>query len=374
MRRIIFWIHFVCGLATGIAILIMSVTGVLLTYERQMLESARAGSVQPADGAVALTADEVVAAAISAGAGPGATITLTREARLPVVVSKGRRDSLLLDSYTGAPVEDAAAGANTFFSRITAIHRWLAFTGTRTEAGAAVMGVSNLVFGLLLLTGAVLWWPKMWKWAFVKTQLFFRRGLPNAKARHYNWHHVLAAWAAVPLAAIILSGAVFSYAWANRLVYAAFGEVPPQRGAAASPGDGPAESLAPPSEITTYAEAVARAVDTEPHWRRVILTLPAPAAPHIAVTVDRGNGAQASARTALLVSRDAARPGVTVAVDASTPAGRARRFVRFLHTGEVYGWIGQTIAGLASLAAVVLVYTGLSLGIRRLVRMRRTSR
>jgi len=40
--------------------------------------------------------------------------------------------------------------------------------------------------------------------------------------------------------------------------------------------------------------------------------------------------------------------------------------LRFGHTGEVFGLAGQTVAGLASLGALVLGYTGLSLAIRRL--------
>lgn len=44
---------------------------------------------------------------------------------------------------------------------------------------------------------------------------------------------------------------------------------------------------------------------------------------------------------------------------------RLRAYLRFAHTGEVFGLARQTIAGLASLGAVVLGYTGLSLPIRR---------
>ena len=36
-RSTIFWIHLVCGVVTGAVVLMMSVTGVLLTYERQIL-------------------------------------------------------------------------------------------------------------------------------------------------------------------------------------------------------------------------------------------------------------------------------------------------------------------------------------------------
>ena len=47
-------------------------------------------------------------------------------------------------------------------------------------------------------------------------------------------------------------------------------------------------------------------------------------------------------------------------------AGRQlRSWLRFAHTGEIYGLTGQTIAGLVSAGGVVLVYTGLALALRR---------
>jgi uncharacterized iron-regulated membrane protein len=37
-RKIVFWIHLPVGIAAGAVILMMSVTGVLLTYQKQMTE------------------------------------------------------------------------------------------------------------------------------------------------------------------------------------------------------------------------------------------------------------------------------------------------------------------------------------------------
>jgi uncharacterized iron-regulated membrane protein len=54
-----------------------------------------------------------------------------------------------------------------------------------------------------------------------------------------------------------------------------------------------------------------------------------------------------------------------------TPARKVRTWLRFLHTGEALGWAGQLVAGLASLGATVLVWTGVSLAMRRLWRWRR---
>jgi len=68
----------------------------------------------------------------------------------------------------------------------------------------------------------------------------------------------------------------------------------------------------------------------------------------------------------------------TVTVDKSTgaivrleqykdmdPGIRARLWMHFVHTGEYYGFLGQTIAGIASAAGVILVWTGLALTFRR---------
>ena len=54
--------------------------------------------------------------------------------------------------------------------------------------------------------------------------------------------------------------------------------------------------------------------------------------------------------------------------NAQTPGQRARSWLRLAHTGEQYGLAGQTLAGIASLAACFLAYTGLALAWRRLGR------
>jgi uncharacterized iron-regulated membrane protein len=46
--------------------------------------------------------------------------------------------------------------------------------------------------------------------------------------------------------------------------------------------------------------------------------------------------------------------------------GKLRAWSRFLHTGEEFGIIGQTIAMLASLGALFLIWTGFSMTWRRL--------
>ena len=44
---------------------------------------------------------------------------------------------------------------------------------------------------------------------------------------------------------------------------------------------------------------------------------------------------------------------------------QAKRWLRYLHTCEAYGIVGQTIAGLASFAGIIMVWTGFALALRR---------
>jgi hypothetical protein len=49
-------------------------------------------------------------------------------------------------------------------------------------------------------------------------------------------------------------------------------------------------------------------------------------------------------------------------------------WLRFAYTGEVYGLTGQTVAGVVTGGAVVLVWTGIALASRRLLATCKRSR
>jgi uncharacterized iron-regulated membrane protein len=66
------------------------------------------------------------------------------------------------------------------------------------------------------------------------------------------------------------------------------------------------------------------------------------------------------------LSLDAAGMVVNWETFADQSAGRRlRSMLRFAHTGEFWGLPGQTLAGLVSAAACVLVWTGFALASRR---------
>ena len=114
-----------------------------------------------------------------------------------------------------------------------------------------------------------------------------------------------------------------------------------------------------------------------PGWRTLILNLPRPADSEVRVEV-RGGRAGQPHRTGFLTldaASGAGRAWESFADD--SPARRAQQFLRYAHTGEYWGLGGQLLAGLFSLAATLMVWTGVSLAVRRLrrfVRLRRAPR
>lgn len=353
--------HLICGAVAGVVVLIMSITGVVLTYEKQMLEWADRGAwTAPSPvGARHLPPETLLAKVAAAQPGAAPTgVTLRANAAAPATVTLEGNKSLLVDPYTGTIIGEPPAGLRNFFRSMTVWHRYLALEGTSRATGRAITGAANLGFLFIVLSGIYLWFPRVWTWLQFKHVLWFRGGLPG-KARDFNWHNVIGFWSAVPLAMVVAGAVPISYPWASNLVYRLAGEKPPDQGA---PGARPAAKPEPVSGRGLDA-AWQRAQQRVPEWRTATVRLSAADKP-LTLTIDEGYGGQPQKRDTLTVSRAGEIEKSEKFSDLSA-GRRLRSWLRFAHTGEIYGLTGQTIAGLVSAGAVVLVYTGMALALRR---------
>ncbi len=384
LRSFLFWSHLVCGLCAGAVILVMSVTGVLLTYQRQMLAWADARGldiVAPA-GASRLPIEDLLGRVRAERPGvPITAVTVSSDPHRPVVVSAGPR-SLQVHPYSGAVLGEGAVRMRAFFRTVTDWHRWLAASAESRPTGRAITGAANLAFLFIVGSGIVLWLPKTLSWIHVRPALLFRRGI-GGKARDFNWHNVIGVWCALPLFVVVLGGVVISYPWASDLVYRFVGETPPRRTRPGAP-TGPGESvrtgraaLSGGGEISFVGlgRALEVASTRVAGWRTASVRFPDTSNQRIVVTIDAGTGGQPHRRQTIDVERQNPHVMRVDAYSDQTPGRRARTWLRFAHTGEVYGLVGQTIAGVVSLGGAVLVWTGVSLSVRRFVAWRlRTTR
>ncbi|HET9269039.1 MAG TPA: PepSY-associated TM helix domain-containing protein [Vicinamibacterales bacterium] len=378
LRTLLFWPHLIAGVGAGAVILVMSVTGVVLTYERQLIEWSNSDyrSVPPAPGAPRLPVEDLLAAYSQSGGGPVANVAVGAEVTDPVILTAGPR-TVYLDAYSGRLLGEGRQGMRQFMSDVRAWHRWLAYEGEGRTTARAITGWSNVAFLFIVVSGLYLWFPRRWTWKHMRPVVVFTKGA-SGKARDFNWHNVIGAWCLVPLFIVVISAVPISFPWGNDLVYRAMGEEPPARRGggpgeqgrgegrgARGRGDWPArqarQTLAGAAGLNGL---LTRAAQQESEWQTISVRIPdSPRAP-LVFAIDRGDGGQPQLRSTLTLDRTGSV--VTYETFASqTPGRRMRSIMRFAHTGEVLGLTGQTIAGIATAGSVVLVWTGIALALRR---------
>lgn len=372
IRTTLFWLHLAIGVSAGVIILLMSATGVLLAFERQIVAWAErdlhASPAEIARGPLPLAT--IVERAAAGQENPVSAITLRSDPAAPLAVSFGRGRTIFVNRYTGEALGEGAVRVRAFFDANVHLHRWLALEGDGRDVGKAVTGAANLGFLFITLSGAILWIPRRRGRNALRNVMLFRRGL-RGQARDFNWHNVLGIWTFLPLALIVFSASVISYPWMTGLVYRAFGEEAPVRG-------GGSRSDAAELDSTRlgllWSAAISETARVAPDWRAISLRLPLSEGEPASFSLDRGNGARPDKRSQIVLD---ATSGAFIEHKTYAQQGRGqkvRSWLRWIHTGEAGGIPGQIVAMLASAAAVVLVWTGISLALRRFARAIRRAR
>jgi uncharacterized iron-regulated membrane protein len=319
------------------------------------------------------------------------SLTLDRDPSASAAVAfEGR--TVYVDPYTGSVLGEGSARAQAFFRTMVAWHRYIGMTGEQRPTARSITGASNLAFLALAVSGIYLWWPRTWSAQHTRPILAFRRAA-TGRARDFNWHNVIGFWCAPLIIVMTVTASVISYPWATNLLYRAMGSTPPssERGpapaaprpdGAGQPGPGSRAGRTGPPNREARAErapvlaagdidrAWSRAETLMPAWRVMTVRMPNRAEMPVSFTISDMRSWNAFARSTLTV--DAATGDVRQwqPYDGNNLGQKARGWFRFAHTGELGGLIGQILAGIGCAGGVVLVWTGLSLALRRLFNWR----
>jgi uncharacterized iron-regulated membrane protein len=372
LRKIIFWCHLPVGVTAGVVILTMCVTGVLLSFEKQITTWADTRgyrSAPPTPDTNHLPVETLITKARDARGTAPTAITIKSDPAAPAEIAFGREASLFVNPCSGAILGEGSQKVRGFFRTVTDWHRWLGAKGDNRNVARAITGACNLGFLFLVMSGFYLWWPRNWNRKALRNVTWFRRGLPS-KARDFNWHNVIGFWSAGPLFIVVLSAVVISYTWAGNLVYRIVGEAPPAPRANA-PAGANKETASP---IDSLNSAWVRAEQQVNDWRSISLQLPTAASAPLTFNIDRGNGGQPQMRSQLVLDRATGDVVRWESFSTYTRGRQLRSILRFAHTGEVLGIPGQLIAGLVSTGGAFLTVTGLALAIRRLLAWRARGR
>ena len=191
VRRALFQVHLWTGLAIGLYIVVLSVTGSALVYRNEL--DRYFATKRPVYDATAkrLTADELRAAAEKAY--PGWSITrvgdrITR--RNPTIEiwaeRQGEKKERLFNPYTGADLGDSVTKGEYFVLWLARLHDELLFD----RPGRYWNGMLSLVMTVLVVTGLIVWWPGSSRW---KRSLKIKA---SSGWRRFNWdlHSAIGFW------------------------------------------------------------------------------------------------------------------------------------------------------------------------------------
>lgn len=203
-RHFIFWLHLCVGLSIGLMLLLTALTGAMLAFRPQILDqlehdvrflSAVPNTIKLSDKVLLKKARELY---------PESEIkkvVLKKDPTATAIVNLGKQKGLVfLNPYTGELVGQETQATKTF-RLVEALHRWLGMDGKLKKVGSRITGLNTLLFGLMIISGVYLWWPR--KTAKLKPL--------KGQARYWNWHNVAGIWLSPILLTSASTGFVISY-------------------------------------------------------------------------------------------------------------------------------------------------------------------
>jgi len=219
LKKINAWLHLWLGLASGIIVFIVALTGCILVFEQEFksLTQAWRHAERPENAAYLLPS--VIKAKV-APLFPGKEISgiwYYGHGRT-AVVSMNSDSSVFVNPYNGKVV--AVANEEDFFHFVLEGHTalWIETKIGKTIVGQAIVSYATLIFFVLLISGLILWWPKKWSKAN-RDRSFKIKWNAKIKRVNYDLHNVLGFYSLLVALIITMTGLSMSFAWFSKSIY-----------------------------------------------------------------------------------------------------------------------------------------------------------
>ena len=383
MIKIFHKIHLWLSVPFGIIITLICFSGALLVFEPDITRIIRSevyyatsseGKPLPMD----VLMEKVKATLPDSVSITGITVFADKDRTYQVNLSKPRRASMFIDQYSGNITGKYERIG--FFSIMFKLHRWLLDSsnphGGGLKIGKLIVGVSTCIFVIALISGVVIWWPR------VRTGLRRSLTITTKNGWRFFWKSLHVAggmYALVIVLVMALTGLTWSFDWYRSAFYAVCGvEYAPRhnngRNAKNSRDSHNAHGIKREriddgkEDIETW-----RQHSEFGHWQQFYdeLKIQNPDAPQITIGIEKatvklgsmGNG-RASDSYVYKNRTEAISPSAKYAD--SDPADKLRGWIYSIHTGSFGGMTTRIMWFFASILGASLPITGYYMWIRRL--------
>jgi len=218
IKKIIHWLHLWLGLASGLVVLTLGLTGCLYVFINEIESVTSPYQTVAVQDKPYLLPSQLINMAEENLSGKKAKYISYQKGKAAYIGLYGAGYSLgfYADPYTGKQlkVKDYLHDFN-FFNFVLNGHMslWLP-----PGIGRPIVSYSTLIFVILLISGIVLWWPKNLK----KTNIdksFKIKWWAKIRRLNYDLHNVLGFYAAIVLLVLACTGLVWGFQWFAKSVY-----------------------------------------------------------------------------------------------------------------------------------------------------------
>ena len=235
-KTIWFKIHWILGITAGLILLVVGVTGAIMSFEKEILKAINKNSyvVSISDEQSKLTTKELLEKFQAQM--PDAkinSISFSSDASASTIVNiagKGeskearRGKDYFINPYTAEILPDIKG--KEFFGFILRLHRWLALPEDVREVGKQTVAISTISLIILIISAIVIYWGRI-KHAFFKSFTFkFKH---KGRAFLSTMHSAVGMWVIPFYLLSALTGLSWSYAWYNDMLYKIASVEKPQR-------------------------------------------------------------------------------------------------------------------------------------------------
>ena len=226
MKKIFRQIHLWLSVPFGLIITLICFSGAMLVFENEVMELARhelyyVKKVETVPLPVDRLLEEVELTLPDSVFVIGISVFSDPERAWQVNLSKPRRASMYVDQYTGEIKGKYERPA--FFVTMFRLHRWL-LDSMKADGGVfwgkMIVGVSTLLFVVVLISGIVIWWPRTRKALKNSLRISVGRGF---RRFWYDLHVAGGMYALFFLLAMALTGLTWSFGWYRTGFYKVFG-------------------------------------------------------------------------------------------------------------------------------------------------------
>ena len=218
-KKLIGQIHLYLGLASGLVVFLVSITGCIYVFEQeinQLLQTGVYRDVEPQSAPV-LPPHELTEPITPLLDGKPLRMNATiypEGDRASVVWVRGQDrqyTAYLQNPYTGEVIHRMPYSIN-FWAIVLGIHTSLLIP----EVGGDIVAAATLIFVVMLISGLFLWFPASKKGYKQRFKIKWRA---SPKRLNYDLHNVLGFYALWVLVFVAITGLVWSYSWVEGAVY-----------------------------------------------------------------------------------------------------------------------------------------------------------